>query len=96
MRIVFKKHPYGRWNMDGCYDRTTSSLIIQKDLKLRLKIITIIHEFGHYLIDKLGFGGCGPTDYVYDVICILLDPTYKNKKKTFRWLAKYYFKCWRR
>jgi len=90
MRIKFLKYPYRRYKILGCYDKVTSSLIIQKDLKLSEKIATGIHEFGHYLIDKLHLGRY--TDYTYDVVCVLIDPAYTKKKKTFRWLAKYYWR----
>ena len=74
----------------GVYDSNTNTIIIQKTLPLTEKITTIIHEFGHYLIYKLGFSS--DTNYVYDIICIRIDINNKTKRiKLYKWLTSYYF-----
>lgn len=92
MKIIFKNRVYRNYQWMGSYCNETSTIIIQKDLKLKDKIETIIHEFGHAVIYKLKLSW--NVHYVYDIISILLDYTrsYKKKQKTFIYLTTYYFK----
>ncbi len=92
MKIIFKSRVYKHYKFIGVYKKETSTIIIQKDLKLRDKIFTIIHEFGHYLIDKFNLGKS--WDIVFDFIDVLLDGCWGNDKareKQFKWLIKYYY-----
>ena len=90
LKIKFTKKIGLEKKLMGVYDSGTNTIIIQKKLPLTEKITTIIHEFGHYLIDRLGFSS--DTNYVYDVICIRLDiKKEKNRIKIYKWLTNYYF-----
>jgi len=89
MKILFKKYVYKRTTVQGMYYPESATIVIRSTLTLTHKIITFVHELGHYFIDKCG--GDTNVDYVYDVICVLLDPCYKKKKTVFRWLCKYYY-----
>ncbi len=92
MNIIFKNRVYRNYKWMGTYCNKTSTIVIQKDLKLKDKIETIVHEFGHAIIYKLKLSW--NVHYVYDVVTILLTGgrTYKGRQKSFLWLAKYYFK----
>jgi len=91
VKIRFVKDVWQQNKFMGVYDYLNNTIRIQKKLSLKDKIDTIIHEFGHYFIYKFRLGR--NYDYVYDIICGLLDSRYKNRrKKYFKELTKYYWK----
>jgi len=91
VKIKFVKDVWQKNGFMGVYDYLNNTIRIQKKLSLKDKIETIIHEFGHYFIYKLKLGR--ETDYVYDIICALIDKRYKGRrKKSFKFLTTYYFK----
>ena len=90
LKIRFVKDVWERRSFMGVYDYLNNTIRIDKKLSLKDKVETIIHEFGHYIIYKLRLWRY--YDYVYDIVCGLLDKRYKNKKKHFKYLTQYYFK----
>jgi Zn-dependent peptidase ImmA (M78 family) len=90
LKIRFVNYPHRKHKtMRGAYYCEAKLILIKKSLKLRTKIGVILHELGHYIIDKLGLSR--HYDYVYDVICVLVRPLYNPKRATFMWLCKYYY-----
>jgi len=90
LKIKFAKKKELGNKLMGVYDSNINTIIIQKKLRLTEKITTIIHEFGHYLIYKLGFSS--DTNYVYDIVCIRFEiKREKNRIKIYKWLTSYYF-----
>jgi len=90
LKIKFVKDVWQKHGFMGVYDYLNNTIRVQKKLSLKDKIETIIHEFGHYFIYKLRLER--NYDYVYDIICGLLDKRYKDKKRHFKELTKYYWK----
>jgi hypothetical protein len=91
LKIKFVKDVWEKRDFMGVYDYLNNTIRIQTKLSLKDKIETILHELGHYVIYKLRFGR--DYDYVYDIICGLIDKRYKNRrKKHFKFLTTYYFK----
>lgn len=90
LKIKFVKDVWQKHDFMGVYDYLNNTIRIQKKLSLKDKIETIIHELGHYFIYKFKLGR--NYDYVYDIICGLLDKRYKDKKRHFKELTKYYWK----
>jgi len=90
IKIKFVKDVWQKNDFMGVYDYLNNTIRIQNKLSLKDKIDTILHEFGHYFIYKLKLDkNC---NYVYDIICGLLDNRYKNKRKHFKFLTNYYYK----
>jgi Zn-dependent peptidase ImmA (M78 family) len=73
----------------GYYAQDTNEIVINKRLKLSMKILVGIHEYWHYLIYKFKLGD--NFDYTFDVVCMLFNSQCKNKRKNFLNLAKYYY-----
>jgi len=91
LKIRFVKDVWQENDFMGVYDYLNDTIRIQKNLSLKDKIDTIMHEFGHYFIYKFRLGK--NYDYVYDIVCGLLDTRYNNRRKDhFKFLTKYYFK----
>jgi len=91
LKIKFVKKVYKNYEWMGTYISNSNTIRIDCKLTLKDKIETIIHEFGHYLIHKLS-KEIQESNYVYDIVCILLDKRYKGRrKKVFKSLTNYYF-----
>jgi hypothetical protein len=73
----------------GLYILKSRTIKIRKDLPMGVKIIVLMHELGHHIISC--FTKCFEIQYTYDIICILLNPVYKDKKAAFKKIFKLYF-----
>jgi len=90
MKIKLVKKVWKGYSFLGCYDYLNNAIRIKDNIKLKDKIDTFLHEYIHYLIYKFRLGR--EFDYVFDIICALLDKRYRKRKiKEFKFLTKYYF-----
>lgn len=95
MKIKFVKHPIpAEKSCTGAYMHKTKTILVGKNSND--KTVTIIHEFGHYVIDLIGIL---PRikhylNLSYDILWSITDfnITFKRRHKNIKWYIKYYSK----
>lgn len=99
MKIKYVKYPIpSSKSCTGAYVHESKTIIVGKNSNNKTE--TIVHEFGHYIIDLIGIVPVikHHLNLFYDILWVVFDydRTIKAKRKSIKWYIKYYSKFARR
>lgn len=76
--------------IEASYNYNKRTIKIDNSLPLLRKIDSLLHEFVHYILKEIYGNKDNICSIYWDIIYILINPSYKNKIYSIKWVLKYY------